>query len=129
MSVSMISLMLQSSAINSAAISGSSMKQAELLGKSRVVLKKFASMPRLELNAAVLSVKMTCLLKIQLMLENVKEWFWTDSRAVVDYIKNDSRKFKTFVANSYNRSERILTCSNGAMFQQEKTLLMVPLEV
>ena len=30
-----------------------------LLGKSRTVPKKFVSMPRLELNAAVLSVKMT----------------------------------------------------------------------
>ena len=121
--------MLQSSAMNSAAISGLSMRQVELLGKSRVVAKKFVSMPRLELNATVLSVKMTCLLKKKLMLEKIEEWFWTDSRAVVDYIKNDSRKFKTFVGNRYNKSERILTCSNGAMFQQEKTLLMVPLEV
>ena len=129
MSVSIIFLMLQSSAMNSAAISGLSMRQVELLGKSRVVAKKFVSMPRLELNATVLSVKMTCLLKKKLMLEKIEEWFWTDSRAVVDYIKNDSRKFKTFVGNRYNKSERILTCSNGAMFQQEKTLLMVPLEV
>ena len=129
MSVSITFLMLQSSAMNSAAISGLSMRQVELLGKSRVVAKKFVSMPRLELNATVLSVKMTCLLKKKLMLEKIEEWFWTDSRAVVDYIKNDSRKFKTFVGNRYNKSERILTCSNGAMFQQEKTLLMVPLEV
>ena len=34
-----------------------------LLGKLRVVPKKFVSVPRLELNAAVLSVKMACLLK------------------------------------------------------------------
>ena len=34
-----------------------------LLGKLRVVPKKFMSMPWLELNAAVLSVKMACLLK------------------------------------------------------------------
>ena len=29
----------------------------------------------------------------------------------------------------YNKSERALMCSNGAMFQREKTLVMVPLEV
>ena len=34
-----------------------------LLRKSRVVPKKFISFPRMELNAAVLSVKMTCPLK------------------------------------------------------------------
>ena len=44
-----------------------------LLGKSRVVPKKFISMPRLELNAAVLSVKMACLLKKELKLEEIKE--------------------------------------------------------
>ena len=51
-----------------------------LLGKSRVVPKKFISMPRLELNAAVLSVKIACLLKKDLKLEKIKEWFWKDSR-------------------------------------------------
>ena len=70
-----------------------------LLGKSRVVPKTFVSMSRLELNAAVLSVKIACLLKKDLKLEKIKEWFWTDSRAVIGYIKNDSRRFKTFLAN------------------------------
>ena len=44
-----------------------------LLRKSRVVLKKFISVPRLELNAAVLSVKMACLLKKELKLGEIKE--------------------------------------------------------
>ena len=54
-----------------------------LLGKSRVVTQKFISFPRLELNAAVLSVKMACLLKKELKLEKIKEWFWTDSKVVI----------------------------------------------
>ena len=70
-----------------------------LLGKSWVVTKKFMSMPRRELNAAVLSVKMACLLKKELKLEEIKEWFWTDSRVLIGYIKNNSRRFKTFLAN------------------------------
>ena len=69
------------------------------LGKSRVVPKKFMSIPRLELNAAVLSVRITCLLKKELKLEEIKEWFWTDSKVVIAYIKNDARKFKIVVAN------------------------------
>ena len=44
-----------------------------LLEKSRVVPKKFISMPRLELNVTVLSVKMACLLKIELKLQEIKE--------------------------------------------------------
>ena len=97
-----------------------------LLGKSRVVPKKFISIPRLELKAAVLSDKMACLLKKELKLEEIKEWFWTDSKVVIGYIKNDARRFKTFVTN---RVQQIRENTDGAMFQPEKTLLMVLLEV
>ena len=44
-----------------------------LLRKSGVVPKKFISIPRMELNAAVLSVKMACPLKKELKLEEIKE--------------------------------------------------------
>ena len=51
-----------------------------LLGKSRVVPMKFISIPRLELNAAVLSVKMACLLKKELKLEEIKDGFGQTAR-------------------------------------------------
>ena len=70
-----------------------------LLGKSRVVPKKFISIPRLELNAAVLSLKMACLLKKELKLGEIKEWFWTENKVVIGYIKNDARRFKTFAGD------------------------------
>ena len=56
-------------------------------------------MARLELNATVLSFKIACLLKKELKFEEIKEQFWTDSRVAIGYIKNDSRKLNTFVAN------------------------------
>lgn len=68
-----------------------------LQGKSRDVPEKFISIPRLELNAAVLSVKI-CLLKKELKIGEIKEWFWTDNKVVIGYIKNDAQRFKTFVA-------------------------------
>ena len=70
-----------------------------LLGKSRVVPKKFISIPRLELTAALLSVKMACLLKKELDISCVDEVFWTDSKVVLGYITNTVKRFKTFVAN------------------------------
>ena len=70
-----------------------------LLGKSRVALKKFISIPRLALTAAALSVKMACLLKKELDIDCVDEVFWTDSKVVLDYINNAIKRFKTFVAN------------------------------
>ena len=39
------------------------------------------------------------LIQKELQLLNVKETFWTDSKVVLGYIRNESRKFKVFVAN------------------------------
>ena len=69
------------------------------MGKARVAPKKFVSIPRLELVAAVLSVKISNMIKKELQLQELDEAFWTDSRVVLGYIANDTRAFKTFVAN------------------------------
>ena len=48
---------------------------------------------------ATLSVKISALLQKELQLLNVKETVWTDSEVVLGYIRNESRKFKVFVAD------------------------------
>ena len=53
----------------------------------------------MELVAATLSVKISALLQKETQLLNVKETFQTDSEVVLGYIRNESRKFKVFVAN------------------------------
>ena len=53
----------------------------------------------MELVAATLSVKISALLQKETQLLNVKETFRTDSEVVLGYIRNESRKFKVFVAN------------------------------
>ena len=70
-----------------------------LVGKSRVTPKKFLSVPRLELTAAVLSVKMVCLIRKELDLRNIAERFWTDSQGVLVHIRSITKRFKVFVAN------------------------------
>ena len=67
--------------------------------KTRVAPIKYITIPRMELVAATLSVKISALLQKELQLLNVKETFWTDSEVVLGYIRNESRKFKVFVAN------------------------------
>ena len=49
-----------------------------LLGKARVVPKKFVSISRLELRAVTLSVKVASLFKKELDLDEVEEKFWTE---------------------------------------------------
>ncbi|KAG1930139.1 hypothetical protein F2P79_022561 [Pimephales promelas] len=70
-----------------------------LVGKARVTPVKITTIPRLELTAAVVSVKMINMLREELDLTNVDEFFWTDSKVVLGYINNDARRFHTFVAN------------------------------
>ena len=64
-----------------------------LVGESRVIPKKFLSIPRLELTAAVLSVKMACLIKKELNSGNIAEKFWTDSQVVLAYIRSTTKRF------------------------------------
>ncbi|XP_071802646.1 uncharacterized protein [Asterias amurensis] len=70
-----------------------------LMGKSRVAPTKITTIPHLELTAAVVSVKISQILKEELHLTKGEEIFWTDSQVVLGYINNEARRFHTFVAN------------------------------
>ena len=70
-----------------------------LVGKTRVTPKKFVSMPHLELVAAVLSEKLGNFLKKELKIHCFRETYWSDSKVVLGYIRNNTKKFKIFVAN------------------------------
>ena len=69
------------------------------LGKSRVAPMTYTSIPRLELTAAVLSVKMAGIIKKELAINHVSEYFWMDSQVVIGYIIYTQRRLKIFVAN------------------------------
>ena len=72
---------------------------SSLVGKSRVTPKKFLSISRLYLTAAVMSVKMVYLIRKELNLGNIAEKFWTDSQVVLAYIRSTTKRFKFFVVN------------------------------
>ena len=72
---------------------------AFLLGKARVTPLKPVTIPRLELTAAVLAVRMDKMLKAELQLQVENSFFWTDSTSVLKYIRNEDKRFHTFVAN------------------------------
>ena len=60
---------------------------------------KYTSIPRLELAAAVLSTKMCGLLKKELGFDDIAEYYWTDSKVVIGYLRNTQKRLKVFVAN------------------------------
>ena len=72
---------------------------ALIMGKSRVIPLKKVTVPRLELTAAVVAVNISRFLTRELKLDNLKSYYWTDSKVVLGYIGNSARRFHVYVAN------------------------------
>ena len=70
-----------------------------VIGKARVSPLRPITIPRLELTAALVSVKVSCMLQEELDFDDITHVFWTDSKVVLGYIGNDARRFHVFVAN------------------------------
>ena len=70
-----------------------------LTAKSRLAHVKPMTIPRLELSAAVLAVRIDGALREELELTIDKSVFWSDSTSVLQYIINQDKWFRTFVAN------------------------------
>ncbi|XP_070203556.1 uncharacterized protein [Littorina saxatilis] len=70
-----------------------------VMAKARVTPLRPVTIPRLELQAAVLSVKVARVLQNELDFENVEHFFWSDSEIVLAYLRNESKRFHVFVAN------------------------------
>lgn len=68
-------------------------------GKARNAPVKFVSIPRLELQAAILSTRMCKMLRDELDLNIDRTLLWTDSEIVLHYLKNEKRRLQTFVTN------------------------------
>ena len=69
-----------------------------VIGKSRLAPLKKVTIPRLELSAAVVAVKLDQIVMQELDLPTTSI-LWTDSITVLGYIENKKTRFKTFVAN------------------------------
>jgi len=71
-----------------------------LMARARLAPMKSVTIPRLELMAAVLAVKVDHMLKRELDIEPMKTVLWTDSTTVLQCIYcSEHRRFHTFVAN------------------------------
>ncbi|XP_026005436.1 uncharacterized protein LOC113010547 [Astatotilapia calliptera] len=89
-----------------------------IMGKAKLAPLPFHTIPRLELGAAVLAVEIAELLvkELDVSLDSLK--FYTDSKVVLGYIYNESRRFYVYVSN---RVERIRKFSCPEQWQYVHT--------
>ena len=71
---------------------------AFVIGKSRVAPLKPMTIPRLELSAATVSVRLDKMIR-ELQVSIDGSVFWSDSTSVLRYVENQDKRFHTFVSN------------------------------
>ena len=89
-----------------------------VMGKARVAPTKVTTIPRLELSAAVVAARTSVMLRHELEIDGLQEYFWTDSKVVLGYINNDAKRFHVFVAN---RIQRIKSTTEPEQWQYVKS--------
>ena len=73
---------------------------ALVMGKSRVVpSKSTTTIVRSELTAATVSTSIAALVRQELDISDLKVTYWVDSNVVLGYIRNDCRRYRTYVGN------------------------------
>ena len=70
-----------------------------IFGKTRLAPIKPLTIPRLELQAAVMAVRMSQTIQKELDVIPSQITYWTDSTTVLSYIKSQGTRFHTFVSN------------------------------
>ena len=96
-----------------------------VMSKTRLAPLKSLSVPRLELTVATPAVKLDKMLRKELEVPISRSVFWTDNTSVLRYMKNEDKRFHTFVSN------RLIVIHDGSTPDQRRyvhcEILLMPL--
>ncbi|XP_074029501.1 uncharacterized protein [Leptinotarsa decemlineata] len=79
--------------------SSDQIKTSLVMARSRVTSLKPMTVPRIELQAALLGSRLAKTIENGHSIKIDKKFFWIDSKIVLSWIKSHPRNYKTFVAN------------------------------
>ena len=82
-----------------------------VIGKSRLSPLKHLTIPRLELSAAVVAARLDKMIRTETDIQVDESVFWTDSTCVLGYLRNESKRFHTFVANRVATIQEVAAAS------------------
>ena len=80
-----------------------------VMGKAKTAPLREWTIPRLELQAAVLATRLATTIQRELDLPIDSTTFWTDSSTVIQYKQNINRRFPVFVANRITEIHEVTT--------------------
>jgi hypothetical protein len=82
---------------------GDSVNISFLFGKAKVAPAHGNTIPRLELCAAALAAEISDTIRDQLEIDPDNFFYYTDSRVILGYLTNETRRFKIYVGNRVSR--------------------------
>jgi hypothetical protein len=95
------------------------------MGKSKVAPRLASSVPRLELRAAVLGIEIACIIRDQMDVRADHFKFFTDSKIVLGYIYNHTKRFLTYVSNRIQSSPLLPQTSGTSLRPNKIQLIMI----
>ncbi|XP_063829328.1 uncharacterized protein LOC135078710 [Ostrinia nubilalis] len=84
---------------------------AFIASKCRVAGNKATTIPRLELQAAVLATRLADSITKEHRMSAERRVFWSDSTTVLHWIRNDARDYNTYVANRLGEIDELTHAS------------------
>ena len=103
---------------------GDSVNISFLFGKAKVAPAHGHTIPRLELCAAALADEISDTIRDQLEIDPDNFIYYTDSRVILGYLTNETRRFKIYVGNRVSVFVHLVHLLSGTTYRQTIILLI-----